>query len=110
MTTRLPRQAGDRAIEGPPAGGSNCAVICIADPIVLGASFGGMIALSYATRLRLTRPSWCHQHLTAAGGSYVERRVELFERFGGPEAGALAGNSWNCGGIRTRRRSMHGGG
>jgi pimeloyl-ACP methyl ester carboxylesterase len=26
----------------------------------------------------------------AAGGSYRERRVELFERFGGPEVGALA--------------------
>ena len=26
----------------------------------------------------------------AAGGSYPERRVELFERFGGPEVGALA--------------------
>ncbi|MEH2552756.1 pimeloyl-ACP methyl ester carboxylesterase [Bradyrhizobium algeriense] len=67
-----------------------CDTLGIVDPIVLGASFGGMVALAYATR----HPS----HLTklilistaAAGDEYLERRVELFERFGGPEVGALA--------------------
>jgi pimeloyl-ACP methyl ester carboxylesterase len=59
-----------------------CDTLGIVDPVVLGASFGGMVALAYATR----HP----HHPAAAGGSYLERRVELFERFGGPEIGALA--------------------
>jgi proline iminopeptidase len=57
---------------------------------VLGASFGGMIALSYATRHPAHPAKLVLISTEAAGGSYVERRVELFERFGGPEAGALA--------------------
>jgi proline iminopeptidase len=79
-----------------------CDALGIADPIVFGASFGGMIALSYATRHPAHPAKLVLISTEAAGGSYVERRVELFERFGG--------DSWNCGGIRTRRRSMHGGG
>jgi proline iminopeptidase len=67
-----------------------CDALGIADPIVLGASFGGMIALSYATRHPAHPAKLVLISTEAAGGSYVERRVELFERFGGPEAGALA--------------------
>lgn len=49
-----------------------------------------MVALSYATR-HPTHPSKLILISTEArGGSYPERRVVLFERFGGPEAGALA--------------------
>ena len=60
------------------------------EPIVLGASFGGMVALAYATR-HPAHPSKLVLISTAAtGGSHRERRVELFERFGGPEVGALA--------------------
>jgi pimeloyl-ACP methyl ester carboxylesterase len=67
-----------------------CDALGIADPIVLGASFGGMVALAYATR-HPAHPSKLVLISTAAtGGSYRERRVELFERFGGPEVGALA--------------------
>jgi proline iminopeptidase len=67
-----------------------CDIIGIVDPIVLGASFGGMVAMSYATR-HPDHPSKLILISTeAVGGSYPERRVELFERFGGPEAGALA--------------------
>src|SRR4051812_27454025 len=67
-----------------------CEVLGIVDPIVLGASFGGMVALAYATR-HPTHPSRLILISTeAAGGSYLERRVALFERFGGPEVGALA--------------------
>jgi pimeloyl-ACP methyl ester carboxylesterase len=67
-----------------------CDVLGITSPIVLGASFGGMVALAYATR-HPTHPSKLVLISTeAAGGSYPERRVELFERFGGPEVGALA--------------------
>ena len=67
-----------------------CDALGIVDPIVLGASFGGMVALAYATR-HPDHPSKLVLISTeAAGGSYRERRVALFERFGGPEVGALA--------------------
>ena len=67
-----------------------CDALGIANPIVLGASFGGMVALAYATR-HPDHPSKLILISTeAAGGSYPERRVALFERFGGPEVGALA--------------------
>jgi proline iminopeptidase len=62
----------------------------ITDPIVLGASFGGMVALAYATR-HPNHPSKLVLISTeAAGDTYLDRRVALFERFGGPEVGALA--------------------
>jgi proline iminopeptidase len=62
----------------------------IVKPIVLGASFGGMVALAYATR-HPDHPSKLVLISTeAAGDTYLDRRVALFERFGGPEVGALA--------------------
>ena len=67
-----------------------CEALGIVDPIVLGASFGGMVALSYATRHPAHPSKLILISTEAAGGSYPERRVELFERFGGPEVGALA--------------------
>jgi pimeloyl-ACP methyl ester carboxylesterase len=67
-----------------------CDALGIANPIVLGASFGGMVALAYATR-HSSHPSRLVLISTeAAGGSHRDRRVALFERFGGPEVGALA--------------------
>jgi pimeloyl-ACP methyl ester carboxylesterase len=67
-----------------------CDALGIVSPIVLGASFGGTVALAYATR-HPAHPSKLVLISTAAsGGEYLERRVELFERFGGPEVGALA--------------------
>lgn len=67
-----------------------CDVLGIIDPIVLGASFGGMVALAYATRHPAHPSRLILVSSAAAGGEYLERRVELFERFGGPEVGALA--------------------
>ena len=67
-----------------------CEVLGIVDPIVLGASFGGMVALAYATR-HPAHPSKLILISTAASGAeHLNRRIELFERFGGPEVGALA--------------------
>ncbi|MFB9267106.1 alpha/beta fold hydrolase [Bradyrhizobium erythrophlei] len=67
-----------------------CEALGIVDPIVLGASFGGMVALAYATR-HPDHPSKLVLISTeAAGDSYLDRRVALFERFGGSEVGALA--------------------
>jgi len=67
-----------------------CEVLSIVDPIVLGASFGGMVALAYATRHPAHPSRLILISTEAAGGSYPERRVALFERFGGAEVGALA--------------------
>jgi pimeloyl-ACP methyl ester carboxylesterase len=67
-----------------------CDVLDIANPIVLGASFGGMVALAYATRHPAHPSKLVLISTEAAGGTYRERRVALFERFGGPEVGALA--------------------
>jgi proline iminopeptidase len=67
-----------------------CDTLGITRPIVLGASFGGMVALAYATR-HPDHPSRLVLISTeAAGGTHRDRRVALFERFGGPEVGALA--------------------
>ena len=67
-----------------------CDALGIVDPIVLGASFGGMVALAYATRHPAHPSKLVLISTEAAGGSYRERRVALFDRFGGPEVGALA--------------------
>jgi pimeloyl-ACP methyl ester carboxylesterase len=67
-----------------------CDALGVINPIVLGASFGGMVALSYASR-HPTHPSKLILISTAASGDeHLNRRIELFERFGGPEVGALA--------------------
>jgi pimeloyl-ACP methyl ester carboxylesterase len=67
-----------------------CDNLGIVDPIVLGASFGGMVAMAYATR-HPAHPSKLILISTAASGAeHLNRRIELFERFGGPEVGALA--------------------
>src|SRR5207237_5012561 len=84
-----PREAWNLAQWGDDVQGF-CEVLGIADPIVLGASFDGMVALAYATR-HPDHPSKLILISTeAAGGSYPERRVALFERFGGAEVAALA--------------------
>jgi pimeloyl-ACP methyl ester carboxylesterase len=67
-----------------------CDVLGIVNPIVLGASFGGMVALAYATRYPAHPSKLVLISTEAAGGTHRDRRVELFERFGGPEVGALA--------------------
>jgi pimeloyl-ACP methyl ester carboxylesterase len=67
-----------------------CDALGIASPIVLGASFGGMVALAYATRHPGHAGKLVLISTAAAGGEYLERRVALFERFGGAEVGALA--------------------
>ena len=67
-----------------------CDSLGIVAPIVLGASFGGMVALSYATR-HPAHPSKLILISTAASGAeHLNRRIELFARFGGPEVAALA--------------------
>jgi proline iminopeptidase len=67
-----------------------CDALGIARPIVLGVSFGGMVAMSYATRHPDHPAKLALVSTEALGGSYHKRRVELFTRLGGPEVGALA--------------------
>jgi pimeloyl-ACP methyl ester carboxylesterase len=67
-----------------------CDVLGVVKPIVLGVSFGGMVAMAYATSHPSHPAKLILISTEAAGGSYLEKRVELFERFGGPEVGAIA--------------------
>jgi len=67
-----------------------CEVLGIERPIVLGASFGGKVAMAYATR-HPTHPAKLILISTeAAGGTHKQRRVAMFEKLGGPEVGAMA--------------------
>jgi pimeloyl-ACP methyl ester carboxylesterase len=67
-----------------------CDALGIEKPIVLGVSFGGMVAMSYATRHPAHPGKLALVSTEARGDSYLERRVEMFARLGGPEVGALA--------------------
>ena len=67
-----------------------CDALGITRPIVLGSSFGGMVAMAYATRHPEHPAKLILVSTEAAGGKYLEERVALFERLGGPEVGALA--------------------
>jgi pimeloyl-ACP methyl ester carboxylesterase len=74
-----------------------CDTLGISHPIVLGVSFGGSVAMAYATRHPFHPAKLILISTEAAGGTHLDRRIALFERFGGPEVGALA-----------RRRFMEG--
>ena len=67
-----------------------CEVLGIERPIVLGASFGGKVAMAYATRHPTHPAKLIIISTEAAGGTHKERRVALFEELGGPEVGAMA--------------------
>jgi pimeloyl-ACP methyl ester carboxylesterase len=96
----LDHRGNGRSEDGPRAGwnlaqwGDDVRAFCdalgIASPIVLGASFGGMVALAYATRHPGHASKLVLISTAASGGEHLDRRVALFERFGGPEVGALA--------------------
>src|SRR4051812_19150532 len=57
---------------------------------VAGVSFGGVVALAYATRHPAHASKLVLISAAASGDAHLERRVALFERFGGAESGALA--------------------
>jgi proline iminopeptidase len=67
-----------------------CDVLGITDPIVLGVSFGGMVAIAYATRHPEHPSKLILISTEAVGGAHRDRRVAMFEKLGGPEVGALA--------------------
>jgi pimeloyl-ACP methyl ester carboxylesterase len=96
----LDHRGNGRSEDGPRAGwnlaqwGDDVVAFCealgISSPIVLGASFGGMVALACATRHPAHPSKLVLISTEAAGDTHLDRRVALFERFGGPEVGALA--------------------
>src|SRR5258708_17211140 len=61
-----------------------CDVLGIANPIVLGASFGGMVALAYATRHPAHPSKLVLISTEAAAGPHRDRRPRLSAPFGGP--------------------------
>lgn len=66
-----------------------CDALEIEKPIVLGNSFGGFVAMSYATR----HPGHAGKLIiTSTRGDHarIERTAELFTQYGGPEVGAMA--------------------
>jgi pimeloyl-ACP methyl ester carboxylesterase len=65
-----------------------CDVLAIEKPVVYGASFGGMVALAYATRHPNHPAKLILVSTEAASHSHLEQRVALFERLGGSEVGA----------------------
>lgn len=67
-----------------------CDSLGIERPIVLGASFGGKVAMAYATRHPSHPAKLILISTEAAGGTHKDRRVAMFERLGGPEVGAMA--------------------
>jgi pimeloyl-ACP methyl ester carboxylesterase len=115
----LDHRGNGRSEDGPPEAwnlaqwGDDVRAFCdglgIVDPIVLGASFGGMVAMSYATRYPAHPSKLVLISAEAVGGSYPKRRVELFERFGAWKWERWpAAASWRCAATRIRLPSTHG--
>lgn len=69
---------------------SFCDTLGIVRPIVYGASFGGMVAMAYATR-HPTHPGRLVLVSTSAQATaHASAKVAMFTRLGGDEVGALA--------------------
>ncbi len=66
-----------------------CDALEIERPIVMGVSFGGYVAMSYALR-HLDHPAKLILCSTTASASKKDIQVKIFERLGGAEAGAAA--------------------
>jgi pimeloyl-ACP methyl ester carboxylesterase len=80
-----------------------CEVLGIEKPIIFGASFGGFVAQSYATR----HPDRIGGLILACTAAHVdfERIYDAFARIGGPEAGAVARAYWS--GPTPERRQAY---
>jgi proline iminopeptidase len=76
-----------------------CDALGIVKPIVLGNSFGGMVAMAYAAR-HPEHPGKLVLSSTSARHDYA-RMCRRFEELGGPEVGAAARAFWNDPGRET---------
>jgi pimeloyl-ACP methyl ester carboxylesterase len=76
-----------------------CEVLGIEKPVVLGVSFGGMVAMSYATR----HPDHPGRLILASttARTRLDRIVAAFTRLGGAEAGEAARCYWEAPGAET---------
>ena len=70
-----------------------CNVLGIEKPIVLGQSFGGMVAQAYATR----HPDHPRALILSSTAAHMDLdgSLKIFAQKGGPEAGAIAERFWN---------------
>src|SRR5262245_21407998 len=69
---------------------SFCDHLGIERPVVLGASFGGQVAMAYATRHPAHPGKLILIDTEAAGGTHKDRRISMVEKLGGLEVGAMA--------------------
>lgn len=76
-----------------------CRALEIEHPVVLGQSFGGMVAMAYATR-HPDHPGGLILSSTTAR-TRLDRVLAAFERLGGPEARAAAEAFWTKPGEET---------
>jgi pimeloyl-ACP methyl ester carboxylesterase len=76
-----------------------CEELGIERPVVLGQSFGGMVAMAYATR-HPDHPGKLILSSTTAR-TRLDRVYATFERLGGPEAAAAARAYWEAPGKET---------
>jgi proline iminopeptidase len=76
-----------------------CDALAIERPVVLGTSFGGMVAMAYATR-HPDHPGKLILSSTAAR-MRLDRVLDAFERLGGPEAREAARRYWEAPGRET---------
>jgi pimeloyl-ACP methyl ester carboxylesterase len=67
-----------------------CQTLGIHQPIIQGTSFGGMVALTYATQYPAALSKLIVISTAARGGAHTNRRVAMFEQLGGKVAGDLA--------------------
>lgn len=67
-----------------------CDALEITRPIVYGASFGGMVAMAYASRHPEHPQALVLVSTSAQPGAHAAARVAMFTRLGGAEVGALA--------------------
>lgn len=71
-----------------------CDVLGLEQPIVLGTSFGGYVALTYAG-LFPNHPSAVILAMTTGGREDKDKSVEMFRRLGGEEAAAVAARDFS---------------
>ena len=67
-----------------------CQALQIDKPIVCGTSFGGMVAMEYATRYPAHPGALVLVSSSAQPASHANAKVTMFTRLGGPAAGQLA--------------------
>jgi proline iminopeptidase len=74
-----------------------CSALEIEKPIDFGQSFGGMVAIAYATRHPEHPGKVIFSSTAAQGQAHVERSIELFRQFGGDEVGEMARHALTVG-------------